>query len=48
MVSAMRQFLLGVLVGIVISAAGAMIYCELSLSSAPEEELIERAPVQER
>jgi hypothetical protein len=37
----MRLFFLGLLVGIVIGAAGATIYCELS--SAPEEELIEGA-----
>jgi gas vesicle protein len=42
----MRQFFLGVLVGIVIGAAGATIYCEPS--SAPEDELIERAPAGER
>jgi hypothetical protein len=42
----MRKFWLGVLVGIVIGAAGATIYCELS--SAPEEALIEGAPADER
>jgi hypothetical protein len=42
----MRQFFLGLLVGIVIGAAGATIYFELS--SAPEEELIEGAPAGER
>jgi gas vesicle protein len=42
----MRLFLLGVLIGIVIGAAGAMIYAELS--SAPEEELLEVAAAQQR
>jgi hypothetical protein len=42
----MRQFLLGVLVVRVIGPASPMSYCELS--SAPEEELIEWAPAQER
>jgi gas vesicle protein len=38
----MRGFWIGVLVGTVIGAAGAMIYCELS--SAPDEVLIFRTP----
>jgi gas vesicle protein len=44
--STVRQFFLGVLVGIVIGAAGAMIYAELS--SSPEEELLEGTAAQER
>jgi gas vesicle protein len=42
----MKQFLLGVLVGIVLGAAGAMIYAELSRE--PDEAVVERAPGEER
>jgi hypothetical protein len=43
----MRQFILGLLVGIVIGAAGATIYAELS-NSGPADELLEGAPAGER
>jgi hypothetical protein len=42
----MRQFFLGLLIGIVIGAAGAMIYAEWE--DGPDEDATEQAPADQR